>query len=269
MTIPTEPVGSVPRPRYLLDALAGSRDRYRRRVDSLEAAYDRAVRETIARVRGDGVARDHGWRAGEGELRDVSAARRHEPRARRRRHPVRGWSHAPAAPPRRGPVQIHRLRGQLPRACEEVHQAAVEAGGHRALCTQPALSADGPRGLHAATSSSADLVRESAADIRSCFDGGAVSVQLDFTEGRLAVKLDPSRGLLRQFVDLNNAVLATFSDRAAPAHRRAHVPGRRSRFHAQRRRRLRGAAARPVPHRRAQLLHPAGERAGPARESSR
>ena len=58
----------------------------------------------------------------------------------------------------------------------------------------------------------ADLVGEAAADIQSCFDGGAVSVQLDFTEGRLAVKLDPSRGLLRQFVDLNNAVLARFDD---------------------------------------------------------
>jgi 5-methyltetrahydropteroyltriglutamate--homocysteine methyltransferase len=56
-----------------------------------------------------------------------------------------------------------------------------------------------------------DLIAESAADIRSCLDAGAVSVQLDFTEGRLAVKLDPSRGLLRQFVDLNNAVLSRFT----------------------------------------------------------
>jgi len=57
----------------------------------------------------------------------------------------------------------------------------------------------------------ADLVREAAADIRGALDGGAHSVQIDFTEGRLAVKLDPSGQLLRSFIDLNNQVLARFS----------------------------------------------------------
>jgi len=57
-----------------------------------------------------------------------------------------------------------------------------------------------------------DLISEAGADIRSCFDAGADSVQIDFTEARLALKLDPSGGLLQQFIDLNNAVLARFSD---------------------------------------------------------
>ena len=57
----------------------------------------------------------------------------------------------------------------------------------------------------------ADLIDQAAADIRSCFDAGADSVQIDFTEGRLALKLDPSGGLLQQFVDLNNAVLDRFT----------------------------------------------------------
>ena len=56
-----------------------------------------------------------------------------------------------------------------------------------------------------------DLVMQSVADIRSCFDNGAHKVQMDFTEGRLAVKLDPSRGLLQQFIDINNRVLSHFS----------------------------------------------------------
>jgi 5-methyltetrahydropteroyltriglutamate--homocysteine methyltransferase len=56
-----------------------------------------------------------------------------------------------------------------------------------------------------------DLVQESVKDIRSCFDNGAESVQIDFTEGRLAVKLDPSKKLLKDFVDLNNQVLSHFS----------------------------------------------------------
>ncbi len=52
----------------------------------------------------------------------------------------------------------------------------------------------------------ADLIDQAAADIQSCFDAGADSVQVDFTEGRLALKLDPSVGLLQQFIDLNNEV---------------------------------------------------------------
>jgi len=57
----------------------------------------------------------------------------------------------------------------------------------------------------------ADLVQGAVEDIRSCFDNGAKSVQIDFTEGRLALKLDPSKGLLKNFIDLNNQVLSHFS----------------------------------------------------------
>ena len=47
MSIPTEPVGSVPRPAYLLEAIRGAAEG---RVDgaALDAAYERAVKETIA-----------------------------------------------------------------------------------------------------------------------------------------------------------------------------------------------------------------------------
>jgi len=58
----------------------------------------------------------------------------------------------------------------------------------------------------------ADLVDEAEADIRGALDGGADSVQIDFTEGRLALKLDPSKTLLKSFIDLNNRVLARFGD---------------------------------------------------------
>jgi 5-methyltetrahydropteroyltriglutamate--homocysteine methyltransferase len=58
----------------------------------------------------------------------------------------------------------------------------------------------------------ADLVDEAERDIRGALDAGADSVQIDFTEGRLSLKLDPSGGLLQSFVDLNNAVLERFSE---------------------------------------------------------
>ena len=57
-----------------------------------------------------------------------------------------------------------------------------------------------------------DLIQEGVNDIRSCFDVGAHSVQIDFTEGRLALKFDPSGALLKEFIELNNAVLSHFSE---------------------------------------------------------
>jgi 5-methyltetrahydropteroyltriglutamate--homocysteine methyltransferase len=56
-----------------------------------------------------------------------------------------------------------------------------------------------------------DLVDEAVADIRQCLDHGADSVQIDFTEGRLSLKLDPSGALLESFIALNNRVLDRFS----------------------------------------------------------
>ncbi len=56
-----------------------------------------------------------------------------------------------------------------------------------------------------------DLVREAVADIRGCLEQGAAAVQIDFTEGRLSLKLDPSGGLLHSFIALNNQVLDHFS----------------------------------------------------------
>jgi methionine synthase II (cobalamin-independent) len=67
----------------------------------------------------------------------------------------------------------------------------------------------------------ADLVDECERDIRQCFAAGAVRVSIDFTEGRLANKNDSrnpwtGRNMLGDFIELNNRVLARFS----PAERR-------------------------------------------------
>ena len=57
-----------------------------------------------------------------------------------------------------------------------------------------------------------DLLNEAEADIRKSLNSGAYNVQIDFTEARLALKLDPSGGLLQAFIDLNNKVLARFTE---------------------------------------------------------
>ncbi len=61
-----------------------------------------------------------------------------------------------------------------------------------------------------------DLCNECEKDIRQCFAAGAVRVSIDFTEGRLACRNDPnnpwtSRGMLEHFVELNNRVIDRFS----------------------------------------------------------
>ncbi len=61
-----------------------------------------------------------------------------------------------------------------------------------------------------------DLVDECEKDIRQCFEAGAVRVSIDFTEGRLANKNDSrnpwtGKDMLQEFIDLNNRVLDRFS----------------------------------------------------------
>jgi methionine synthase II (cobalamin-independent) len=61
-----------------------------------------------------------------------------------------------------------------------------------------------------------DLCDECEKDIRMCFATGAERVSIDFTEGRLACRNDPrnpwtGRGMLGQFIELNNRVIDRFS----------------------------------------------------------
>jgi methionine synthase II (cobalamin-independent) len=61
-----------------------------------------------------------------------------------------------------------------------------------------------------------DLCDEVEKDIRQCFAAGAVRVSIDFTEGRLANKNDSrnpwtNKDMLQEFIDLNNRVIDRFS----------------------------------------------------------
>ena len=61
-----------------------------------------------------------------------------------------------------------------------------------------------------------DLADECERDIRKAFEAGAVRVSIDFTEGRLATRNDPRNpwtgaGLLDRFIEINNWVLDRFT----------------------------------------------------------
>ncbi len=209
MTIPTEPLGSIPRPQELIEAgwdLATARIT----PQAYAELVDQAVRETIAlfEATGSPVITD-------GEQGKPSFAT----------YPVHGLEtlapdgvvipfvdgHTRQLPSlTAGPFSyrtraVSYLENALRYAHVPVKQAVISASALSLLYPQ-----DGIEG-YPREAFLADLVGEAAADIRGCLEGGAHSVQVDFTEGRLAVKLDPTKLLLRSFIDLNNRVLDQFS----------------------------------------------------------
>ena len=210
MPLPTEPIGSIPRPAFLLDGMArfqaGEID-----AKALGALADTALSDTIVRFEevGSPVVSD-------GEQSKPSFVT----------YPVDGM--AALAP---GGVVVPFADGhtrQLPvltsgpfryRAYADAYLRKAQRLASRpvkqAVIAPSALSLLYPaQGLpeYPRERFIEDLVDESEADIRRCLDAGAAAVQLDFTEGRLSVKLDPSMNLLRQFVDLNNRVLDRFTE---------------------------------------------------------
>lgn len=56
-----------------------------------------------------------------------------------------------------------------------------------------------------------DLLAEHVGEVRRCLAKGACKVQIDFTEGRLALKIDPKGYLLNSFIELNNLALSRFT----------------------------------------------------------
>lgn len=209
MTIPTEPIGSIPRPA---DVIAAWVDRQAgvMPAERFREITEKALLDTIQRFEetGSPVITD-------GEQTKSSFAT----------YPLDGASGL--AP---GGVVISFEDGhtrQLPRLTAGPFRYAMHASTYlvaaKRLTTLPVkqavISASALSLLYPDSGISgypreaflADLMGEAVADIRQSLDAGADSVQIDFTEGRLSLKLDPSGGLLEQFVALNNGVLDHFS----------------------------------------------------------
>ncbi len=209
MSIPTEPIGSLPRPAVLQKALAGFATG-EVSVEELNNLYDEAVKDTVEgfEAAGSTVFTD-------GEQTKSSFAT----------YPLSNITNlAPDG------VEIPFEDGhkrQLPRLTEGPFRYGEFAGTYlprlkkytdrpvkQAVISASAISLLYPAdGIEDYTQEEfiSDLVENAVEDIRSCFRNGAETVQIDFTEGRLAIKLDPSKGLLKSFVDLNNQVLSHFT----------------------------------------------------------
>jgi 5-methyltetrahydropteroyltriglutamate--homocysteine methyltransferase len=206
--IPTEPIGSIPRPPPLIEAIAR---RGTGVATELEPLYDEAIRDTIERFEAtqSPVVTD-------GEQRKYHNFWT---------YPVEGLANT-APDGFRIPFSAGHTRRMLRlvegpfRYARRADVFLEQAMRHtrvpvkQAIISPSALSlmypADGIPG-YSRKEFIDDLLAEHETEIRDCLRKGAAKVQIDFTEGRLAVKLDPSGKLLHSFIDLNNLALSRFS----------------------------------------------------------
>jgi 5-methyltetrahydropteroyltriglutamate--homocysteine methyltransferase len=207
MTIPTEPIGSIPRPPALIEAIAtrGGAD------PALDPLYEEATRDTIERFEATGSP----------VITDGEQRKYHN-----------FWTYCVQGLPNTAPDGF-----KIPFAAGHVRRMLRLTGGpfryqlhadryldvalryahvpvKQAVISPSALSLMYPADEIPGYSREAflnDLLREHETEVRNCLRKGAHKVQIDFTEGRLAVKIDPSGNLLHSFIDLNNLALSRFS----------------------------------------------------------
>ena len=205
MKIPTEPIGSIPRPSGLIAAITSPSNN----VD-LKALYDKATSDTVSEFEktGSPVITD-------GEQTKSSFAT----------YPLEGLSNlAPegmridfedghfrqlplltSGPFRYGNYAVKYLKAAQKLTNKPVKQAIISASALSLIYPQ--------NGIEGYTQAQfmEDLLNECEKDIRQCLEQGAYKVQMDFTEGRLSLKLDPSGGVLQHFINVNNQVFDRFS----------------------------------------------------------
>jgi 5-methyltetrahydropteroyltriglutamate--homocysteine methyltransferase len=206
ITIPTEPIGSIPRPARLLQEIARGADAL-----TLEPLYEDAVRDTIEQFEAtgspvitDGEQRKYHnfWTYSVHGLSNTSPDGFRIPfKAGHIRRMLRLTG---------GPFRYKRyadsfLDVALRYAHVPVKQAVISASALSLMYPEEAIPG------YSREEFVEDLLREHENEIRRCLQRGAYNVQVDFTEGRLAVKIDPSGKLLTSFIDVNNLALSRFS----------------------------------------------------------
>jgi len=207
MIIETEPIGSIPRPLRLIEALATTDG-----ADPvLDPLYDEAIRDTVERFEATGSP----------VISDGEQRKYHN-----------FWTYSVQGLPNTAPdgFKIPFSAGhtrRMPRLTSGPFRYKRHADSYldvalryahvpvkQAVISPSALSLMYPADQIPGYSREEfihDLLHEHETEIRNCLRKGAHKVQIDFTEGRLAVKIDPSGNLLNSFVDLNNLALSRFS----------------------------------------------------------
>jgi 5-methyltetrahydropteroyltriglutamate--homocysteine methyltransferase len=209
MEIRTEPIGSIPRPLYLQQAM-GSFARGEIKADEMSKIFDKATKETIIELEktGSPVISDgeqakpsfvtyplHGFRnlASDGII--IPFADGH----------IRQLPKLTAGPFHYTAFASSYLKKARQFTSLPVKQAVISCSAVSLIYPQEGIEG------YSREQFLNDLVNDAEADIRTCLDNGAYNVQIDFTEARLAIKLDPSKQFLSSLIDLNNRVLDRFN----------------------------------------------------------
>jgi len=208
MAIPTEPIGSIPRPRELVGQFSA------RGIDDpeVEPLIQQAIRDTIQRFESTGSP----------VITDGEQRKYHN-----------FWTYAVEGLPNAAPggFEIPFSAGHTRRMLRLTggpfrYKTYADSYLDTALCyarvpvKQAVISPSALSLMYPAEEIPGysreefidDLLREHEREVRACLAKGAHKVQIDFTEARLALKIDPSGDLLRSFVELNNLALARFSE---------------------------------------------------------
>ncbi len=222
--IPTEPVGSLPRPAKLQEAYAGY-DAGTTSKEELEAHQEEAVQDSLDRgaatgapIISDGEQRWSSFAtypitdtlagtgladtlSGEGGQFFAIFADGHGRQLPRLTHGPFKYKH----------YAVETLQKSLGMTSTPLKQAVIAPSMLALLYPLKDEIGDYSREQF-----EADVCDETERDIRQAFEAGAARVSIDFTEGRLATRADPRNpwtgaGLLPHFIELNNNVLSRFS----------------------------------------------------------
>jgi methionine synthase II (cobalamin-independent) len=223
MPIPTEPVGSLPRPAKLQAAIADY-DAGKITQAELKTEQDAACKDSIERMEATGapIISDGEQRAssfatypladtlagtgladnlaGDGQYFAIFTDGHHRQLPRLTGGPFKYKTYA-----------ADYLKEAVKMADKPLKQAVIAPSMLYLL-----YPLDGEIDGYTREQFMEDLINECEKDIRLCFAAGAKRVSIDFTEGRLACRNDPNnpwtgRKMLEQFIELNNRVLDRFT----------------------------------------------------------
>lgn len=221
--LPTEPVGSLPRPEKLQEAYAAY-DAGKIKKEELEAQQDAAVRDSIQRMEATGspIVSDGEQRwssfatypltdtlAGTGLAKNLAAGGQYFAIFSDGHH--RQLPRLTGGPFRYKNYAADSLRKSIKLATKPMKQAVIAPSMLSLL-----YPLDGDVQGYSREQFYADLCNECEKDIRAAFDAGAAHVSIDFTEGRLACRNDSrnpwtGKNMLPFFIELNNRVIDRFS----------------------------------------------------------
>jgi 5-methyltetrahydropteroyltriglutamate--homocysteine methyltransferase len=208
MRIPTEPIGSIPRPQKLIDAIAEAGDGT---APSLDPLYTEATRSAVrsfeaagSPVVTDGEQRKYHnfWTYSVEGLPNTTPDGFKIPFAAGH---VRRMPRLMGGPFKYGRYADAYLKEAMRYATVPVKQAVIAPSALSLMYPDQEIHRY-PREQFID-----DLIAEHVIEIRRCLQAGAHSVQIDFTEARLAIKIDPTGSLLASFIDLNNLALSQLS----------------------------------------------------------